>query len=354
MTVIASQDLPARLAKRHRDPVILLLGADVYLREECCTQITDTWVEPAARDWCLSRFSAERDDVGHILGQARTMPMLAGQQVVVVSELRAIEEGPEKERDAAVEELGAYLQDPSPFTVLVLEAAGLDQRMKLAKLLTAKALVVETALPQDPEKRAHLAAALAVRMARERGATIEAEAAGELVDLCDANLAVIRTEIEKLSTYVGPHRSIGRSDVAALVVSEKRQSVWDLAEMLASRQRGRAMVFLDNLLSGGEPAPALVGAMAWMYRKLLEAQDLGPHVSPGQVAGRLGMRRATAETAVRQASRIPRHRLIEGLAALYDADSQIKSGSANTRAVLEFLVARLVGSESDTKASWPR
>lgn len=351
MTVLAAQDLRARLANRHRDPAILLLGADAYLREDCCREIIETWVEPGARDWCLFRFSAERDELGQILGQARTMPMLAAAQVVVVKDVGAIEEGPEKAREAAVEELEGYLQDPAPFTVLVLEAAGLDQRMKLAKLLAAKTLVVETALPQDPEKRAHLAAALAVRMARERSAAIEAEAAGELVDLCDSNLAAIHSEIAKLSTYVGSHRPIGRSDVAALVVSEKKHSVWELAEMLASRQRGSAMVFLDNLLNEGEAAPALVGAMAWMYRKLLEVQDLGPHVSPGQAAGRLGMRRATAELAVRQARRIPRNRLIEGLSALYDADSRVKSGSGNSRAVLEFLVARLVGSEVDTRTS---
>jgi len=30
-----------------------------------------------------------------------------------------------------VAQLGAYLEDPAPFTVLVVEATGLDQRMKL-------------------------------------------------------------------------------------------------------------------------------------------------------------------------------------------------------------------------------
>jgi DNA polymerase III subunit delta len=351
MTVIAPEDLSVRLAKGKRDPVILLLGADAYLREDCGAQIIEAWVEPAAREWCLSRFSAGDDDLGRILGQARMVPMLARQQVVLVRELDAIEKSSEADRAVAVEELDAYVEDPPTFTVLVLQAAALDQRTKLAKLLAAKALVVETALPQDPEQRARYAAAVAARIARERSASIDPGAAEELADLCNADLAAMRTEIDKLSTYVGSSRPIGRADVEALVVSEKKYSVWELAEMLASRQRGRAMIFLDNLLREGEPAPALVGAMAWMYRKLLEAQELGPHAFPGQAAGQLGMRRSTAEMALRQARRIPRRRLVEGLRALYDADSRVKSGSVNSRAVLEFLVAGLVGPVSESGGS---
>jgi DNA polymerase III delta subunit len=82
--------------------------------------------------------------------------------------------------------------------------------------------------------------------------------------------------------------------------------------------------------------------MAWMYRKLIEAKDLGPHVSGGQAAGRLGMRPAAAEMAVRQAHKIPRRQLLGGLRALYDADSRLKSGAADDRAVMEFLVAQLM------------
>ena len=52
----------------------------------------------------------------------------------------------------------------------------------------------------------------------------------------------------------------------------------------------------------------------------------------------------SAETAVRQARKIPRQRLVEGLRALYDADSALKAGSTEERAIMEFLVVRLTAS----------
>ena len=78
-----------------------------------------------------------------------------------------------------------------------------------------------------------------------------------------------------------------------------------------------------------------------MFRKLLEAQDLGANISQWQAAGRLGMRPATADLALKNARKIPRRQLVTGLRALYDADSQLKSASKNDRAVMEFLVAQL-------------
>jgi len=155
-----------------------------------------------------------------------------------------------------------------------------------------------------------------------------------------ADLAAAHTEIAKLATYAGDRKRITLADVEALVVSARKYSVWELAEVLASREPARAMTFLGSLLREGEPPVQIVGAMAWMCRKLLEAQDLPANTSAGAAAGRLQMRRPMAEMALRQSRRIPRKKLLEGLAALYEADSRLKSSAPDAGAILEFLIAR--------------
>ena len=341
MPTISSESLIARLTKSKAGPSLLLLGKDVYLRDVFRERVIETSTEPAARAWAVSRFSADEGELGQALAQARTVPMLARRQVVIVTQVEALEQMAEERREAEMQDLAGYLSDPAPFSVLILEAGALDQRTKLAKLLLEKALVVPAELPEDPHERARTAAMLAGQMARERNSAIEDEAADELADLCNCDLGAMRSEIEKLATYAGAGQPIRREDVEALVVSEKKYSVWELAEVLATRQRARAFHFLANVLQQGEAAPALIGAMAWMYRKLIEAQQLSPHTSSYQAAGRLGMRAATAELAIRHAKKIPRRQLVEGLRALYDADSRLKAGSTNDRAVMEFVVARL-------------
>ncbi len=111
--------------------------------------------------------------------------------------------------------------------------------------------------------------------------------------------------------------------------------------MLADRKRDAALEFLDNLLREGEEPVAIVGALAWIYRKLIEARALPAHTNGFQAARLLAMRAEAAEAAVRQAHRIPKKDLLAGLVALAEADSQLKSSNPNPRALMEFLIARL-------------
>lgn len=341
MAGVSPNELLARLAKGKPVPGILLLGGDAYLRDLCRRKIVDTYVPEGTRDWGVKRFSADDEDLSGILGQAQTLPMLASQQVIFVSEIDALERLGDDSRDAAVKELSDYLSNPAPFSVLVLEATALDQRMRLAKVLMEKTLTVAVALSEKPEERIQLALPVSLDMARDLGVELERGAAQELCEMLDGELASIRTEIEKLATYAGDRKKITRADVALLVASDKKYEVWDLADMLASREPARALEFLDSLLRNGEQAVALLGGLAWMYRKLLEAQELPRGVFAGQAAGMLRMGREQAELALRECRKFPKARLAKGLEALYEADSRLKSGSWSQRAVMEFLVAEL-------------
>jgi DNA polymerase-3 subunit delta len=341
MAAVSPEHLLGRLSKGKAIPGILLLGGDTYLRELCRRKIADVYVDAGVREWGVNKFSAEDDSISAILGQAQTLPMLAPQQVIFISDVEAWERLGEDSRGALVKQLSEYLENPAPFSVLVFEAEALDQRMRLSKMFAEKTVVVSVELSSDPAERARLAGPLAFEMAHELGVELERDAAEELLEILNAELVSIRTELEKLAAYVGDRRRITRADVELLVVSARKYSVWELAEMLASRRVTVALEFLDSLLREGEQPAQLLGALAWMYRKLLEAQELPANATGWQAANRLGMRPPMAELAVRQSRKFPRAQLTRGLAALYEADSRLKSGGTSQRAVMEFLVAQL-------------
>jgi len=330
-----------RITRGKPVPGILLLGSDLYLRDLCRAKLVEAYLPETARDWSVTRFSVADESLDRILSQAQTLPMLSTRQLLFAEDLEALEGLEQDAREASVEQLAAYLDDPALFTVLVLEAKALDKRTRLAKMLVEKALVVEVELDAKSNDRETAAAMMALQMAREMGVELDRDAAEELADILDDDLARIHNELEKLTTYAGNRRKVTRADVEALVISAKKYSVWQLAEMLAGGQRSKALEFLDNLLREGEQPAGLVGAIAWMYRKLVEAQEMPTHLSGWQAAQRLGMRPEMAELALRQSRKISQQQLLEGLAALYEADNRLKSGAADDRAVMEFLVARL-------------
>lgn len=335
------QRLLARLAAGEPPAGVLLLGGDAYLREQCRASLVEALVPEGAREWGTTRLSVAEAGLDRVLQQAQTRPMLAACQVVFAEQAEAIERLDEGERDAAVARLEAYLDDPAPFTLLVLEAAELDQRMRLFRLLSEKTLVVGVALDGETPARQAAAARLAVEMAGGQGVRLEPSAASALAELVEGDLLRVRSEVDKLAAYVGARRQITPADVDALVVSERKYSVWQLAEVLAGRQRDRALEFLDGVLREGEEPAGIVGALAWMYRTLIQAQELPRSASVWDAVRELRVRRDTAEMALAQARRIPRAQLLAGLQALYEADSRLKSGPADARAVLEFLLAEL-------------
>lgn len=346
MPAASAEELMAKLAKGQPVAGVVLLGTDLYLRDVCRKKLVDAFVTEGSRAWAVTRLSLEDTSLNHALQQAQTLPMLSPRQVIFVSDLDALARLGEDNRELAEKDLEAYLASPAPFTVLVLEAPSLDQRTKLFKVLSNGALVVSVELSEGKgdEKRAGAIAAsqrLIPEMARELDAAIDGDAAAELAEATNGELARIRTELEKLSLYAGKGKKITAHDVDALVVSDQKSSVWQLADMLADRNGGQALEFIDRLMREGEQPAGLIGGIAWMYRKLLEAHDAPRHLEGWAAAGYLKMQRKSAELVLKNARKISRRRLLNGLTALYDADSQLKGGAADTRAVLEFLVVQL-------------
>lgn len=342
MARVSPRELLSCLEKGKVIPAILLLGEEAYLRDACRALLIERFVPEASRTWALSRYSADRGETGAALTQAQSLPMLSPQQVVFLEDAETIEKFGEKNRDETVSQLETYLGDPAPFTVLVIEAARLDERMKPARVLTQRALVVDVGLGDNVEQRQAAAVMLAESLAKSQGLDFEKGAAEALAERVAADLMRLRTEIEKLAAYLGSRKTIGREDVNAIVASERTTTVWELADLLASRQSKKALEFLDRLLRDGEEPVAMVGAMTWMYRKLIEASEIKGTMNGWQASRMLGMRPEQAELALRSARKSSKAQLLSGLVALEKADDRLKS-SKDARTVMEFLVAELTG-----------
>ncbi len=307
---LTPQDLIAKISGGKTVPAVLLLGKDSYLREMCRNALIDTYVPPATRDWALGRLSARAGGWFEAFERAQTLPMMSPRQVLIVEEVEALEDLGDESRDSAVAALEKYLADPAPFTVLVFEATELDRRLKLFKSLSKNSkslLIVELVMNEQQ------AIALAISTAKQLGMAMDREAATLLAEAANHEAARIRVEVEKLSLYAQAAKKITARDVENLVIDARKHTIWELADMLADSRREDALKFLDSLIREGEKPPALVGAIAWRYRMLIENET----------------RPARKE------------QLVKSLAALAEADSDLKSGIKDQRAVLEFLFSRL-------------
>jgi DNA polymerase III delta subunit len=243
---LSPEKLIEKLAKGKPVGAIVLEGSDPYMRDMCRNKIIDSYVPEPMRDWALARIAVRGGDWSELFRRAETMPMLAPCQVLLVDGAETIQgrakdddagddddsDGGDDPRKDTLKAFAEYLEKPAPFTVLVLEVPKLDHRQRLYKILAEKALIVELTLGNES------AASLAAQMAKELGVEIDRPAAALLADILNSEPARIQLEIQKLASYVQGRGSITSADVEELVVAARKNTVWQLADMLATRRRG--------------------------------------------------------------------------------------------------------------------
>lgn len=344
ISIVKAQEFISGRPDASEVPVVFLVGSDQYWRDRCRGKAVSTWVSGPDDPWSVHRQSLRDTNLAAILADARTVPMLSPRQVFIVQAVEVLERSGEKEREEACELLANYLRDPSMFTLLVLEAETCDQRTRFFRLLRDNALVVEL-LGEEGSGVSTL-----MEMAHAVGCEIDKDAAELLVTFCGDDWGLAEKEILKLGTYVGKRQRIVQEDVRRLVVASESGSAWDLADALLAGQVKQGLELVNRLLFSGENGSKLVGALAWTYRKLIEAQDLPQSISGFQAAQRLGMRPDRAASLVRMAHAVDYTRAREALPLLSEADNLLKSSGVDERMVMEFLVVRLCQRSKETRA----
>ncbi len=226
---------PGRGASASRQNLYLIEGEDTYLRDRHRETVIAAHLSAEDRELGLVRADMAETSLTETLGRVATPALFVQKQVVVISRL-------EKVREDDIKGLESYLANPPEHAVLIFEAAKLDRRTKLSKLLLARCEHLDAArLENDGE-----AIEAAGRFAAEEGLTITSEATEDLVFAVGNDLGLLRREVEKLAAYVGKSGNAGQEDVAAVVVQARQFVVFEMAGYLAEGQRAPALLRLDR------------------------------------------------------------------------------------------------------------
>lgn len=317
MPEVGWESLLKRVRAGRLPGAVLLLGADAFLRERYREKIVEVLIPESVRWWGVRLRSAQQTDPGGVVAEASMQPMLAARQVVCVTDLEAWE-------GASGESLGLlerYLTDPAPFTLLLFEAAELDRRTRLARLLEERAAVIAL------DRGAVEPTALVEELGRQWEVTITPEAAAHLVERTGGQPARLAVEVAKLASYAGPGGTVDAEAIDALVYAARPTTVWQLVGSLGEGNRSQALVLIAELLRAGESPVAIVGALAWGLRQVAEAAELLKRQSGARAVLQLGLRRETAERIVALAQRWSPAQLARAWWELAATDERLKSGA---------------------------
>lgn len=314
--------------------VYLILGPSAEERERAYRLIAEAAVPPDVRDLCLNTFDGEQAAADEILATWRTVPLLGERRVVYV---RRFDRLPAEEQDR----IAAAAAAPVAGSVLVLAAADVDRRRGAVKALVERAVVVECAPPKGEALVDWI-----LEQAKARGCALARDAASFLAEHVGSNLDALTHELEKVAAYVGPGGRATADDVAAVMAqttpAAAQNEIFRLCDAVVEGRADAVLGGLDNLLANGASPLYILTMLAWHYRRLLAVKLHGGRQAAA-VSEDLGLRLQpfAVERLIRQAARLSRGQLEDGLRLLLRADLNLKRG-ALPRPTLEHLVLSLL------------
>jgi len=297
--------------------------------------------EAADADWNETILSGEKIPLAVALDAALTLPLLGGRRLVVVRAAGEVtparEEAAQKEQIAAIQRVAV---EGSP-AVLVFVDPPLDGRLKVHKALREAACVVVCASPDPAAMPSWIA-----ESAREAKLSLARGTAEALAEIVGPDTLAARQEIEKLSIYVSSRPAAERAatpaDVAAVGRGGALADSWKMADAVASLDEAKALRLARDLMDGGEEPIALIGALAFRARGMLEASEaFGRRVPIPGILAQVRAWGAFRDILAGHVARYDAAGLLEGLRSLYRADRACKSGS-DPRETLLTLISRLI------------
>ncbi len=311
--------------------------------------------EPATADFNTSRFEGETAQLAEIAAAAGALPFLAERRLVLVENLTDSANGrtllgglpgvlanlPDWARLVFVE---TGLQDETPADTPAERKRKASRRQALKQLINIvesdpRGKVIAFEPPRD-----------AVRWVMERAAhhhaTIEPQAARQLLERIGDDLTLVDTELAKLAAATAGGRPITADDVALLTPYSPEANVFHMIDALGQRQGEVALRLLRQLLdAGSEPLPIFALIVRHFRLLLIVKEQLEEGHSVERIVQALGPKvREFVVKKLAEQSRLYSLPLLERIYRhLLEVDLAIKTGKMNPDMALEVLIVRLAG-----------
>ena len=263
-------ELQRRLKSSSRAPVYILCGPEIYLINKAIKGIVNVIPEDQ-RDFNVDVYTVGQIEMPEVLASANTLPFLAPRRVVL---LRDVDKIRAKTRDAEL--LRAYLKDPAPDSIFIVQTADVNAGIALSKSLGDGGIVVEfRALKGRPLAESLRSAA------REKGVEITSHAVDFMIETVGSDLGRIHQEMEKLAVALGKGSVVDVEEIRFYVCGYSYQTMFDLVAAVGRRDINGALALVEAVFTSGAEVHGLIGMLARRFRILWHfARDAGEKDRP--------------------------------------------------------------------------
>jgi DNA polymerase-3 subunit delta len=160
----------------------------------------------------------------------------------------------------------------APCNHLILTTDAADKRKKLFKIVAERGEILFFPRPRGDERKRQVLVAAAAKLLAAHGKKMTPAAWTALGEKTGFELRTSMGALEKLISYTGGRPSIEETDVTQVVEKTKEDTIFELTGALVSREAGRCLRVLQDLLDQGVNHLAIISMIVREVRLLHQAK----------------------------------------------------------------------------------
>ncbi len=332
----ALQLLRKDLREKNTKRLYFFYVEEAYLRQYYFEQLKKQKIDKATEAFNFRKLNGDTFSLQALSDGVEAVPMMAESTLVQVDDIDIFKLG-EEDRNRLAE----LFSDIPDYCTLVFTYETVEWKVdgrfkKLADAVTKCGTQVE--FPKQTERDLiswigrHFAAA---------GKRISPNLCTYLIDITDGTMTSLGSEIQKICAFSGAEEIV-RQDIDAVVEPVPDAVVFQIAELIADRQPGKALQKLTQVLKMQQEPIAVLGTISAHFRKLGVARTLtDTGKGQGELQKLYRMGDYAARKTMQAASRFSPRFYAATAELLVETDRKMKTSADDPKRLLEVLLLEI-------------
>jgi len=138
--------------------------------------------------------------------------------------------------------------------IIMTEETKIDKKLSAALDSAGFNLLIEESKKQDITARV-------IRMFSEAGFSIDTTAAGQINELFDGNLSMVKSEVDKLTAFFAYKKPQTQSDILNAITAKRQDNIFVFIDNFTYRKRKECFVLLTEFIASGENLRILINLL---------------------------------------------------------------------------------------------
>lgn len=339
--------MKTKIDKLNPPPIILIFGAEEFLIDEFIQNLLSTLLDNQEQSVNFNVYEGDNIQLDDLADLSSSYSLLGERNIILVKSFEKTLPSAKSKKNLNNSAFGKYLLNPNPYTTLILETqtSSLNGYTKKASPKPSSYqfpfnIILEKYVCFEFPKvwQDNYPKWIAERLSKY-GIKSTPDAIELLNSMAGDNLRSLSNEIEKLILYLGDKKTISVKDVMGLTGLSKGYTVFDLQKAVGEMNLQKSIEILTKILSVDRQEMLILSILQKFFLILLKMTELNLNENKFTIASQVGVSPYFFDDYLSAGKKYKFLQIVSSLAAIQDADEQIKSSSGdNLAAMLNMLI----------------